>query len=340
MPLQGNTDIDWSVSVGTAGGNREDLSDVITNITRKKTPFLSSAAEGEDAISTTHEWLIDELDTPTAVDATPEGTDAVFTATTDPVRFLNNTHLMRRTLMVTDTQESVISAGRASEIGYRLMKQMINLARQTEFNLWFSTFQAQTALGNTLGSPTGSARRMAGIREYLGATPAGQSPPAALTGTEQGTTFSPREFLSELRFNNFLQTIWDKHGQPDTIWTDSVQKRIISTFTANATKNFDSIDKRVINVVDVYESDFGMMTVHLHDLITVTELYALQFEFWRVSWLQRTKAETLARAGDATPMMIQHELTLEARAPHSSGRMFDLSNAFNDATAEGTAPIV
>ncbi len=339
MPFVGNTDLDWSVSVGTDGGNREDLTDVITNIQRTMTPFLSSFQRGPNATATLHEWLADIIEQPTAVQATPEVTDATFAATLDPQRLFNNTHIMRKTLEVSDTQEAVRKAGRASEIQYRQLKRFKELARQTEFNLIFSTFNNQTQTGNAVTSPLDDARRMAGIREYLGNDPAGQTLTTDFEGTEQGTTFSPREFLTEGRFNNFLQAIWDNHGMPNTIWVNSVQKRIISTFDGGTTRNIDMITKRITNMVSIYESDFGVLSIHLHDLVSQTDLYALQMEMWALSWLRGTVSEVLARIGNTTKIMIEHELTLEARAPNSSGRMFDLSDQFAAGGGnEGTPP--
>lgn len=338
MPFTGSTSVDWSVSVGSAGGNREDLTDVIVNIHRTQTPFLSSFQRARDAMATTHEWMADILTQPTAVDATAEVTDATFAASADPVRLLNNTHIMRKTLEISDTQEAIVSAGRASEIQYRQLRTFKELARQTEHNIIFSTFNNQTQVGNALTSPLDDARRMAGLFEYTGNDPAGQTLASDFEGITQGTTFSPREFLDELRFNNFLQLIWDNHGVPNTIWVNSVQKRTISTFDGGTTRNIDMVTKRITNMVMVYESDFGVLSVHLHDLIAQTDLFALQMEMWALSWLEGTKSEVLARIGNTTKIMIEHQLTLEARAPNSSGKMIDLANAFNDTAAEGTAP--
>lgn len=337
MAFTGSTDLDWSVSVGETGGNREDLTDVIVNIHRTMTPFLSSF-ERVQAEATTHEWLADILTQPTAVTATPEAQDASFAASADPVRLKNFGHIMRETLEVSDTQEVVRKAGRTSEIQYRQLKKFRELARQSEFNIIESTSNEQTQVGNALSSPLDDSRRMAGIKEYTGNDPVGQTLTSDFEGITQSTTFSPREFLTEIRLNDFLQTIWDNHGMPNTLWMNSVQKRIIATFNTNQTRNIDAESKRLINVVDVYESDFGVMTVHLHDQIAQTELFALQMEHWATAWLEGTKSEVLARIGNTTKIMIEHQFTLEARAPNSSGKMIDLSNAFADSTAEGTAP--
>lgn len=336
------TNPDWSVSVGTAGGNREDLIDIITNIQRDQTPLLSNMGQTQ-ARATLHEWPVDILEQPTVgsgggVQSTAEGSDATFAATQDPVRLRNNTHIMRKTLEVTDTQDVVDKAGRQSEVAYRSLKRMKELLRQTERNLIYSTFQAQTQTGNALTSPADETRQMEGIRPYLQVDPTGQTLAADFEGTTQGTTFSPREFLTEARLNDFLQSIYDKHGRPNTIWVNMTQKRIISTFSGLSTRNIDSDERRLIAIVNVYESDGGILAIHLHDLIDQEDLFALQFEMFWIAWLRMTKVEQLARIGDATKIMVEHELTLEVRAPNSSGFMFDLSSTFADASAEGTAP--
>lgn len=40
---------------------REDLVDVITNISPSETPLLSGLGEGSEATQTLHEWLVDSL---------------------------------------------------------------------------------------------------------------------------------------------------------------------------------------------------------------------------------------------------------------------------------------
>ena len=333
----GTTNPDWTVSVGAAGGNREDLIDLITNIHRDQTPLLSNMGQ-TSAKATLHEWPADILEQPTAVESTPEGSDATFAATNDPVRLCNNTHIMRKTLEITDTQEAVEKAGRVSEIAYRSLKRMKELLRQTEKNIIASTFQNQTQAGNALTSPADETRQMAGVRAYTGNDPCASGIATDFEGTQVGTALSPREHLTEARLNDFLEDIYDKHGRPDTIWVNMTQKRTISTFSGLSTRNIDAAERRLIAIVNVYESDGGVLTIHLHDLVDQTDLLALQFEMFWVAWLRMTKVEQLARVGDATKIMLEHELTIENRAPNGSGLMFDLANAFADTGAEGTPP--
>ena len=59
----------------------------------------------------------------------------------------------------------------------------------------------------------------------------------------------------------------------------------------------------------------------------------------RTAWLEGTKSEVLARIGNTTKIMMEHQFTLELLAPNSSGVIINLANSFDgDTVAEGTVP--
>ncbi len=74
-----------TVSTYDAIGNREDLSNMIYDISPTQTPFISGISR-ESATATNHEWQTDSLATASDSNAVIEGEDATTTATNPTVR--------------------------------------------------------------------------------------------------------------------------------------------------------------------------------------------------------------------------------------------------------------
>jgi len=87
-------------------GIREQLADVIYNISPTDTPLLSGAKKGT-ATNTFFEWQTDVL-AAAAANAQLDGDDiAAFTAVTPTVRIGNRTQISRKTFIVSGTEEIV-----------------------------------------------------------------------------------------------------------------------------------------------------------------------------------------------------------------------------------------
>ena len=93
-------------------GIREDLSNIIYNISPTETPFLSGCGR-ETAENTYFEWQTDELSTPTA-NRQLEGDDYASTAATEPRRLSNYTQISATQVQSSGTAEAVDFAGRKS----------------------------------------------------------------------------------------------------------------------------------------------------------------------------------------------------------------------------------
>ena len=110
MAIVTNTFLTYS-----AKGIREELSNVIANISPEETPFQSNV--GSESVSNAFfEWQTDSL-AATATTAVISGDDvASFDSTAATVRLGNYTHIRRRTMVIEDRLEFVDKAGRDSEI--------------------------------------------------------------------------------------------------------------------------------------------------------------------------------------------------------------------------------
>ena len=103
-----------------AVGIREDLSDIITNISPEETPFYTKSRK-TTAKNTLVEWQTDSLRA-SAANAHIEGDDTAATAATATSRLNNRTQIFKNAVIVPDTDEGLDKAGRAQEIAYQTLK--------------------------------------------------------------------------------------------------------------------------------------------------------------------------------------------------------------------------
>ena len=115
-------------------GEREDLSDVIYNISPTDTPFLSSAAKTQ-ATAVLHEWQTDSLASASTSNAVIEGDEATADSISATTRLSNSCQIMDKVITISGTQEAVDKAGRASELAYQIAKAAKELKRDMEATL-------------------------------------------------------------------------------------------------------------------------------------------------------------------------------------------------------------
>lgn len=287
-----------------AVGNREDLIDVITNISPVDT-WVTSNTGNTRATAVLHEWQTDAL-AAAAANAVIEGDDASAAAVTPTVRVTNYCQILRKVWQVTDTQNAVQKAGRASESDYQKMKALKELARDIEYALVINTAAASGA--------SGTARTLKGIQGWIA------------TNVTTGTATAD-EALTENMLNDNLQIIWAAGGFPSTVLAGAFQKRTISGFSVN-TRDIDAADQRVVRSVDIYKSDFGEITIRLHQQVNTTIPSILlilgDMSLWNKAWLRPVNAEQLARSGSSLKFMAEAELTLESRQEKGSGKITQL----------------
>jgi len=97
-------------------GLREDLTDIIYDISPTDTPFMSGSARGS-AKATLHEWQTDALEAVDSANAHIEGDDIdTFPAVSPTVRVGNYTQISRKLVLIAGTLDTVDKAGRATEM--------------------------------------------------------------------------------------------------------------------------------------------------------------------------------------------------------------------------------
>jgi hypothetical protein len=296
--------------VAGAGGLREDLLDVIVNISPTETPMLSGFKKSK-ANGTLHEWTTDTLGTATNTTVV-EGADFSDPTLTARVRHSNYCQINREGFQVSDTLDAVDKVGiKGGEYEYQLAKALKNIARGMEVAI----VKGESAAG--------SASAARGSRGISDSTTGG-------TGTGWVTTNSATmgtADITEAVYNNMLQEIFIQGGNPDTTYAHGWNKRKISAFTAGSTKNIESFAKKLVLSVDVYESDFGLQRIILDRYMPEKAVSILQKDMWSVAMLRPVKHTPLAKVGSARRGMVESEWTLVSYNQAASGTVFNTSTA-------------
>lgn len=283
----------------TSIGNREDLIDVITNISPVENWFTNQSGSGKCA-AVYHEWQTDAL-AAAADNAVIEGADADAAAITPTARTGNYVQTLRKVFQISDVQQAVVKAGRDSEINYQTQMRMKELSNDIEYALVLSTASASGA--------SGTARRLKGVIGWL----------VTNTGTASATTVDVTNTL----VNDLLQEVWTQGGTPKILACGAYQKRKISDFTTN-TRNIEAESKKLVDAVDILITDFGTVQVRLHRLLNLTAhadkiVCFGDWGLWKKCWLSPIKREELARTGSSRKFMIEATLTLESRQEKGHG---------------------
>ena len=289
-------------------GNREDLIDIITILSPMDTWFTSNTGSTR-AISTYHEWQTDVLDTP-AANAQIEGNDFTGEAVTATTRIGNYTQILMKAFTISETQRAIVAAGRNDEVDYQTLKMSKSLARDIEYALVLNSSSAAGA--------SATARQLKGVLGWI----------TSNVGTVSATTVA----LTEAIYNKNWRSIWKNGGYPTVTLVGAYQKQQISGFTSNV-RRIEAEEKKLVNSVDVYESDFGMIMVRLHHILNdnnpgyVVNLGVM--ELWVKAWLRPVNRIELAKTGSADKYKIEAELTLESRNQLGSGMITGLLYTYN-----------
>ena len=283
-------------------GNREDLTDIISMISPTDTPMLSRFGKAK-AKNTLHEWQTDALASASTTGVV-EGSDVETTALTPTTRVSNYTQISRRMFRVTETQEAIDHAGRASEYAYQASKALKSLANDMEKTLHDGT-------GNSGAS--GTARELKGVRA------------AITTNVVTAATGTTTAALSTTNLNLLLRTIWTAGGKPNAIYVNGSQKEAISAFSTPITRNIDAASKRYTAVVNVYDSAYGPLDVILDRYCTTSELLALQEDQFKVAYLRPVMTTELPNNGGGRKGKVEAEYTLVYGNEAASGKLTNLA---------------
>ena len=299
-------------------GEREDLSDVIYNISPTDTPFLSSAAKTK-ATAVLHEWQTDSLTAAASDNAVIEGDEVGIDAITATTRLSNSCQIMDKAICITGTQEAVDKAGRASEIAYQIAKRAKELKRDLESSLTSNNAEVT-------GSAT-AARVMGGLRSWVATNDVmGTSGTSGGLGNTAAGNGTQRVFTESL-LKSVIKSVWNAGGNPTMIMVGPFNKQKLSGFTGNSTRFDAGADATLYTSVDVYASDFGQLQVVPNRFSRDRDAWVLDMDYWGVAFLRDFTMHELSKTGDSEKRQLLLEATLESRNEAASGVVADLTTS-------------
>ena len=299
-------------------GEREDLSDVIYNISPTDTPFLSSAAKTK-ATAVLHEWQTDSLAAAVTNNQVIEGDEATMDAISATTRLSNSCQIMDKTIVITGTQEAVDKAGRASEIAYQIAKRAKELKRDLESSLTSNNAEVT-------GSAT-AARVMGGLRSWVATNDVmGTSGTSGGLGNTAAGDGTQRVFTESL-LKSVIKSVWNAGGNPTMIMVGPFNKQKLSGFTGNSTRFDAGADATLYTSVDVYASDFGQLQVVPNRFSRDRDAWVLDMDYWGVAFLRDFTMHELSKTGDSEKRQLLLEATLESRNEAASGLVADVTTS-------------
>lgn len=303
-----------------AVGIREDLSDVIYDVSPDETPFYTACAK-VSASNTYHEWQTDALRS-SAANAHVEGDDTTAEARSATSRLGNYTQIFKNAVSIPGTDNGLNKAGRAKEMAYQIMK----VAKEQKLDIEKALFDSNARVA---GNST-TARELAGAPAWLstntnfgtgGANPTGDGTDTRTDGTQAA--------FSQTRFDGVMQSIWENGGNPDTVYLSAYQMNIALGFTGNNNQRstVQAGDERVIKSMAVYVTPWGTIEFKPSRENRSRDVFIMQDDMWAVATLRPTKNEALAKTGDSEKRQVVTELTLVCRNEAASGGIFDCSTS-------------
>jgi hypothetical protein len=275
-------------------GKKEDISDIISNISPTDTPFIS--AIGKESIhNTLYQWQEDSLAAPNTSNAAVQGADATETDPTPTVMRQNYTQILTKTLKVAETTDAVSRYGRAKETAYQLGKYSKELKRDKEA-IWTSS-QA-SAVGNSSTTPSKIAAYGAQV--------------ASANLVKTGGTSTP---MSEANLLTALEKLYTAGVDPRVVLIPPAESINVASF-ASAAGRYRTIETssgsnmKIVNAVNLYVSPFGEVKIALSRFHPATDHLIFDPSYWKDAVLRPWTRETLAKTGDAHKMMLIGEFGL------------------------------
>lgn len=295
-------------------GIREDLSNIIYNISPEETPFMSNV--GKSSCDNTYfEWQTDALASASTSNRVAEGDDASALAVAEPTRRGNYTQISTKAIQTSGTAEAVDFAGRKSTEAYQMAKRAKELKLDMEAMLL-------TNNGMVAGS-SGTARETGSVGAWIQSNlENGTAAAVSAFGTTPPTAGTDKAVV-EADIKDLMKKCWDAGASPSVIMVDGALKQKISTLSQSVSELRTSANDKspayVVAAVDIYVSDFGNLQIVPNRHMPAKTCYFLDYEYWDIAYLRPFNTFDLARTGDSMSKQLVVEYGLRARNEAANG---------------------
>lgn len=304
-------------------GNREDLSDIIYNISPTDTPFVSKIKRSK-AEATYTEWQTDTLTAANHDNKTIQGDDLANESRANTVRVGTHTQIFKKVVGTSSTQQAVKSAGRSNEHNLQLAKAGKEIKRDIEKRAC-GNYASVAATASVAGETAGALAWLT-TTSILGVagTPANGG---FSSGIVAAATNGTARTFTETLFKTALSSVWTAGGDPSMAIMSLSQKQTAAAFTGLATNRRETGDKRLTIVAgaDVYVSDVGEVTLVADRFASTRDCLIVDPTMWDIAELDSMKKIDLAKTGLAERSALYTEIALRCLNEAGSGAIRDLS---------------
>ena len=315
-------------------GIREDLSNIIYNISPMETPFLYNIGKGS-CDNTLFEWQTDSLATAAANQKLEGDNNMDALAVAEPTRLTNYCQISYKAVQTSGTAEAVDFAGRRSSQAHQLAKRAKEIKRDMEKMLLSN--DVKVAGNATLP------RKTAAVMSWLGTGSAGTSniilgsasPVVGVTNAATGTSvasFGTSAVLTMAMINLAMERVFTLGGDPSTILSPADLKQKISALGGSVIADIYKDTKgegqaTAINAIDVLVTDFGTLKIVPSRHMLADMLFFVDYDFWSVDYLRPFQTETLAKTGDSIKQLMIAEYGLRGKNGLASAAVIGVKDA-------------
>lgn len=257
-------------------GKKEDVSDIISDITPLDTPMFS-LMKSEKVSARVFEWQEDAIRAANADNAIVEGADATIGTLTPTTMRSNTTQILEESFQVSKTADAIATYGRAKETAHQMSKALKAIKRDIE-----AAFVGRDQAAVTGGS--GTARKMASVINQI-STAQNNATPAALT---------------EAMLLAAGETAYDNGSDVTTFMIKPGDAQIVAGFAGSAGRNREIAQgKTLVNAIDLYVSPYGEYRVVLNRHLATDTALLIDPSMFKTCVLRPFARTLLAQTGDS-----------------------------------------
>lgn len=318
-----------------ANNIREDLGNVIFNVSPFQTPFTSGIAQTR-ATNDNHEWLTDSYRTAVTSNAAIEA-NAIGDATNgNRSRLGNYVQIAQEVATVTKKAEMFDRAGvPGKEMAYQLMKRGKELQMDVEAQM--------LSIDDKNAPSTSAAGVSATVASWISINQAFGGDGTANIGASGGTagvtqadgtevpTLGTNDTIDQTKFDNLLDGIWNNAGDFSNVKVMASAASVASLRNGLSgiadDVNSDAKTGEIYARVAVYVSQFGPIAVVPNKQMLPNQLYILDMSSWAMATGGGQKIHTtdISTSTSAEKKLLECYYTLEARSGEANAAYYDIS---------------
>ena len=314
-----------TIQTMTRVGIREDLSDIIYNISPVETPFVTSIGRSK-AENVYTEWQVDALVAANGNNKTVQGDDLSNESRPATSRVGTYTQIMKKVVGTSTTARATKMAGRSDEHALQLAKAGKEIKRDMEMRFcgnYAAVPPTASVEGETAGAlawmRTNTSRGVGGVNGTLSGSTQGYANGAATNGTQRSFT--------EALLKTQIASAWTNGGEPSLVIMSLTQKQIAAAFGGLAVNRRETNDKKVkiIAGADIYVSDVGELQFVPDRFCSTRDAMIIDPEYWSIATLDPMQRRKLATTGLADRDAIYCEVALRCHNEAASAVVADLT---------------